>query len=70
MEIERTGENKNRVLEADLNGHLSNGSAKEEKEDERDEKTQQAMDKLKQDNQLYEALNILKAINIYKGTKI
>lgn len=51
-----------RVTEADLQGHLSNGSGKENGSSERDKKVSD--DLYSRDNQLYEALNLLKGLHI------
>ena len=58
-----------RVKESDLTGHLVNGAA-EKKVDQRskDEKTaKEAQTLASQDYQLYEALNLLKALRIMKN---
>jgi carboxyl-terminal processing protease len=57
------------IKEADLTGHLSNGNGKKEKADKTKDKTGKKEDKEKQnlaseDYQLYEALNLLKGMNI------
>lgn len=59
--------NRNRLTEAQLAGHLSNASGKDVTTEDRDaelvadEKSLQATD-----NQLYEALNLLKGLNIFQ----
>jgi carboxyl-terminal processing protease len=58
-----TLENKRRISEADLNGHLDNAKGDSEKEDP--VASQQAASELRSsDNQLYEALTLLKGLNI------
>ncbi|HET8711781.1 MAG TPA: S41 family peptidase, partial [Spongiibacteraceae bacterium] len=49
------------ITEADLEGHLRNGSSKESDSKARKDEPQ---DKLLSDNQLYEALNLLKGLNV------
>jgi len=57
-----------RLTEADLTRHLSNGNGDEEK-DSRDRKEERERSTLQSDdNQLYEALNLLKGITILGGT--
>lgn len=53
----------NTIKEADLNGHLNNS------QDEKNINNKTA-DKIENDYQLYEALNILKALSIYNKNKI
>lgn len=51
------------ITEADLEGHLRNGSSKESDSKARKEEPQDKL--LSSDNQLYEALNLLKGLNIF-----
>ena len=53
-----------RIKEADLSGHLSNGNGKKEKtsKDKKDKKEEKSL--ANKDYQLYEALNLLKGMNI------
>jgi carboxyl-terminal processing protease len=50
------------ITEADLGGHLRNGDGKESNSKVRRE---EAQDKLISDNQLYEALTLLKGLNVF-----
>ncbi len=55
-------DNSRRLKEADLSGHLDNASGKKNKKGEKGKKPKS--DLLARDNQLYEALTLLKGINI------
>jgi carboxyl-terminal processing protease len=54
-----------RVTEADLQGHLNNGNGGDESNSAERER-RKANQLIKDDNQLFEALNLLKGINILK----
>jgi carboxyl-terminal processing protease len=54
------------ITEADLGGHLRNGDGKESNSKVRRE---EAQDKLISDNQLYEALTLLKGLNVFGITR-
>lgn len=54
-----------RVKEADLSGHLSNGNGKKEKDGIKEKKEELSL--AQRDYQLYEALNILKGLEILRG---
>ena len=55
-----------RVTEADLSGHLdnANGHSEADKEDKAEVSRKAATELLSRDNQLYEALTLLKGLNI------
>ena len=59
------------VSEAELSGHLANGTGgKEIKAQERQNEREKAANNLQtKDNQLFEALNLLKAINLLQKNK-
>ena len=54
-----------RVKEADLSGHLENGNGKKKVEEKKKEKPELSL--AQRDYQLYQALNILKGLEILKG---
>lgn len=55
-----------RVSEADLNGHLNNGNGgKESNSEDRQRAQEQRSDLFTRDNQLFEALNLLKGLNLF-----
>jgi carboxyl-terminal processing protease len=58
---------KSRITEADLNGHLSSTDGKESNSEKRNNKNQDEL--LVSDNQLYEALNLLKGLHILGGNR-
>jgi carboxyl-terminal processing protease len=53
------------ITEADLSGHLGNGNGKSEDRSSRTTSAKAANELLASDNQLYEALTLLKGINIF-----
>ncbi|MDC3332983.1 S41 family peptidase [bacterium] len=66
--VERINQSSSRIAEADLKGHLSNpkeGAATDEKKSG-EKKPDKKMGQFDRDNQLYEALNLLKGIAILK----
>jgi carboxyl-terminal processing protease len=55
-----------RMSEADLKGHLGNGNGEKENNSEaRKQENQQRSDLFSRDNQLFEALNLLKGLNLF-----
>lgn len=56
--------NGKRLTEADLSRHLENGEAKKTKENKNPSDKEKKKNTAKEDYQLYEALNLLKAVNI------
>ncbi|GAA5315807.1 MAG: proteolytic complex protein CptA [Candidatus Pelagadaptatus aseana] len=56
----------NRMSEADLKGHLGNGNGKQENGSEaRKQASKERSDLFSRDNQLFEALNLLKGLNLF-----
>ncbi len=56
---------RSRVTEADLSGHLGNGNGGEESNAHDRKQLQEDNSLLERDNQLYEALNLLKGLHIF-----
>lgn len=66
--VEAIRPNYSRITEADLSGHLDNANGGEEKNSKRREQENNERDGLfSQDNQLFDALNLLKGLNLFGG---
>ena len=63
LKIAKSEKSIDRVKEADLSGHLSNGNGKKEKKKAKD-KDEEDIPLSQKDFQLYEALNLLKGMNL------
>ena len=57
-------EDPEQIIEADLSGHLGNGNGESEARESRASSARASTELLTSDNQLYEALTLLKGINI------
>ena len=65
LRVEKVESNGKRLKEADLTGHLENGNGKKKKDGEKKEEEKVSL--AQSDYQLYEALNILKGMEILRG---
>jgi len=63
LKVAKTAKALDRIKEADLSGHLSNGNGKK-KADKKSDKKEKEVPLSEKDFQLYEALNLLKGMNI------
>ena len=64
LKVAKTDKPLERIKEADLTGHLSNGNGKKKKGDKKSAKDKKEEPLSSKDFQLYEALNLLKGMNI------